>query len=58
MIDALTALRVEKNANLTTDELIKQVRRLGPKAVKARRRAPALMRKQTMPDQDEWWTMG
>lgn len=58
MIDALTALQVEKNANLTTDELVEQVRRLAPKAVKARRRAPGLMRKQTMPDRDEWWTMG
>jgi uncharacterized protein (TIGR03083 family) len=58
MIDALTALQVEKNADLTTDELIEQVRRLGPKAVKARRRAPGVMRKRTMPDQDEWWTMG
>jgi uncharacterized protein (TIGR03083 family) len=57
MIDALTALQVEKNANLTTDELVEQVRRLAPKAVKARRRAPNLMRKQAMPDQDEWWTM-
>ena len=58
MIDALTALQVEKNADLTTEELIEQLRRLAPKAVKARRRAPGLMRKQAMPDQDEWWTMG
>ncbi len=58
MIDALTALQVEKNADLTTAELIEQVRRLAPKAVKARRRAPGLVRRQTMPDQDEWWTMG
>lgn len=58
MIDALTALQVEKNADLTTVELTQQVRRLAPKAVKARRRAPGVIRKQTMPDQDEWWTMG
>jgi uncharacterized protein (TIGR03083 family) len=58
VIDALTALQVEKNAHLSTDELIEQLRRLAPKAVRARRRAPGLMRKQTMPDQDEWWTMG
>jgi uncharacterized protein (TIGR03083 family) len=58
MIDALTALQVEKNGGLTTDELVEQVRQLAPKAVKARRRAPGLMRKQTLPDQDEWWTMG
>lgn len=58
MIDALTALQVEKNADLTTGDLIEQVHRLAPKAIRARRRAPGLMRKQTMPDQDEWWTMG
>jgi len=58
LIDALTALQVEKNARLTTDELVHQVRRLAPKAVKARERAPGLIRKQTMPDSDEWWTMG
>lgn len=58
MIEALTALQVAQNTNLTTDELIEQVRRLAPKAVKARRRAPGLLRKQTMPDQDEWWAMG
>ena len=58
MIDALTALQVDKNASLRTDELAQQVRRLAPKAVKARRSAPALMRRQTMPDGDEWWTIG
>jgi hypothetical protein len=58
MIDALTSLQVEKNAGLTTDELVEQVRHLAPKAVRARRRAPGLIRRQTMPDQDEWWTMG
>jgi uncharacterized protein (TIGR03083 family) len=58
MIDALTALQVEKNAHLTTDDLVEQLRRLTPLAVKARRRAPALLRRQTMLDGDEWWTMG
>jgi uncharacterized protein (TIGR03083 family) len=58
MIDALTALQVEKNAHLSTEELIEQMHRCAPQAVRARRRAPALMRKQTMPDQGEWWTMG
>ncbi|MEH6818923.1 MAG: maleylpyruvate isomerase family mycothiol-dependent enzyme [Dietzia psychralcaliphila] len=57
-IDAMTALQVEKNAGLSTDELIGQIRRLAPKAAKNRRRAPAVMRKQTMPDNDEWWSMG
>jgi hypothetical protein len=58
MIDALTALQVEKNVNLRSDELVEQLRRLAPKAVKARRSAPALIRRQTQPDGDEWWTMG
>jgi len=58
IIDALTALQVEKNADLTTAELVEQLRRLAPKAARARRRAPGFMRKQTTPDQDEWWTMG
>lgn len=58
MIDALTALQVEKNVKLSADKLIEEMRRLAPKAVKTRRGAPGLMRKQTMPDQDEWWTMG
>ena len=58
LVDALTALQVEKNAHLTTEELIVQVRRLAPKAVRTRRRAPALMRRQTVADKDEWWTTG
>lgn len=58
LIDALTALQVEKNADLNTGELVDQVRRLAPKAVKNRRRAPGWVRRQTLPDQDEWWTMG
>lgn len=58
MIDSLTALQVEKNAGLTTSQLVDELRALAPKAVRARRRAPGLIRRQTMPDQDEWWTMG
>lgn len=58
MIDALTALQVEKNADLSTTELVEVLRRKAPKAVSARRRAPGFIRGQVMPDQDEWWTMG
>ncbi|MFN3600850.1 MAG: maleylpyruvate isomerase family mycothiol-dependent enzyme [Dietzia sp.] len=57
-VDAMTALQVEKNAGLSTDELIAQVRRLAPNAAKIRRGAPGLLRKQTMPDNDEWWSLG
>jgi hypothetical protein len=54
MVDALAALQVDKNADLRTDELVEQVRRLAPRAVEARRSAPALIRRQTMPER---WTM-
>lgn len=58
MIDELTALQVDRNAGLSTDELVQQLRRIAPRAVRFRRRAPGFMRGQTMPDQDEWWTIG
>lgn len=50
LIDAMTALQVEKSATLSTDKLVEQVRRFGPKAVRGRRRTPALVRGRTMPD--------
>lgn len=58
VVDALTALQVEKNADLSSDEVIQQFRRLSQRAVRARRRAPGLMRRQTLADNEEWWTMG
>jgi uncharacterized protein (TIGR03083 family) len=59
LIDALTALQVEKNDALTGTELVDEIRRLAPRAVKNRRRAPALIRNQTMNDEsDGWWTYG
>jgi uncharacterized protein (TIGR03083 family) len=58
LVDALTALQVDKNADLTTDELVAELRRVAPKAVRMRRRAPGLMRRQVVADGDEWWTMG
>ena len=58
-IDALTALQVEKNAPLTCAELVAETRSLAPRAVKNRRRAPAVVRNKTMNDEtDGWWTMG
>jgi uncharacterized protein (TIGR03083 family) len=63
-IDALTALQVEKNAGLTTAELVAAMRRAGPKAAKGRRRTPGFVRGRTVPEaQDvagdtEWWTFG
>jgi uncharacterized protein (TIGR03083 family) len=64
LIDALTALQVEKNAHLTPDEVVHSMRRTGPKAARARRRSPAFVRARTMPglqdvgDNQEAWTFG
>jgi uncharacterized protein (TIGR03083 family) len=63
-IDALTALQVEKNAGLSTAELVDAMRRTGPRAARARRRTPALVRNRKMPEEQdvdghkEWWTFG
>ncbi len=64
LIDALTAVQVEKNASLSTSDLLAALRSTGPKAVAARRRTPALVRNRRLPDaQDvggakEQWTFG
>ena len=57
-IDALTALQVEKNAAMSTGDLVQEMRRVGPNAARARRRTPTFIRNRTMRDQDEWWTFG
>ena len=63
-IDALTALQVRKNAHLSTDELIQEMRKVGPKAARTRRRTPAFIRNRKLPEVqavdgvDEWWTIG
>ena len=63
-IDALTALQVHMNANLGISEVVQQIRVLGPKAARGRRRTPAPVRSlrmhdaQHVGDQDEWWTFG
>lgn len=63
-IDALTALQVEERAGLTTAQLSERYARRSPKAARARRRTPGLIRRRTMPvpqhvnDQDETWTIG
>lgn len=64
LIDALTALQVDRNADLTPGELVEEMRRVGPKAAKARKRAPAFVRARTMPglqdvgEHQEAWTFG
>jgi uncharacterized protein (TIGR03083 family) len=63
-IDALTALQVRRNAGLTIDELVGKYRALAPKAVRGRRRVPAILRRRTMPERQlvngqlERWTFG
>lgn len=59
VIDALTRLQVEKNASLTTGELVGAVRATSPKAARIRRRAPNLVRRQTTDEEtDGLWTLG
>jgi uncharacterized protein (TIGR03083 family) len=63
-VDALTAVQVEKNADLTTDELVAAMRRSGHKAARARRRTPSIVRNRLIPElqdvdgQKEPWTFG
>ncbi len=63
-IDSLTALQVAKNANLSAGDLVENMRKVGPRAVRSRRRAPALIRNRRMPEaqdvggQSESWTFG
>lgn len=64
LIDALTAVQVEKNASLSTSDLVQAMRVVGPKAAAARRRTPGLVRNRRMPDaqdvggRQEEWTFG
>lgn len=58
-IDALTALQVEKNAELAAEEGAREYRRLSPQAVRNRRRAPRFLRNQTMEEEtDGRWSFG
>jgi uncharacterized protein (TIGR03083 family) len=63
-IDALTALQVEERAELTPQQLTERFQVAGPRAARARRRTPALIRRRTMPMQQavggqlETWTLG
>ncbi len=52
-IDALTAVQVDKNAGLSIAELVEAMRAVGPKAARARRRTPALVRNRTLPEPQE-----
>jgi uncharacterized protein (TIGR03083 family) len=59
MVDALTALQVEKNAALSPAEVVAEIRRLAPRAARNRRRVPTLLRERSMTDDvDGAWTFG
>lgn len=63
-IDALTALQVEEHADLTTQQVVDGLRRTGPRAARARRRTPGLIRRLRLPELQpiggtpEAWTLG
>ncbi len=63
-IDALTALQVEERVDLTPHQIVERFAVVGPKAARARRRAPWFIRRRAMPQQqhvagrDEVWTLG
>jgi uncharacterized protein (TIGR03083 family) len=63
MIDAMTATQVRERTGLTTAELVDRLTRAAPRAVRARRRTPALARwairmKQDPPFEQERWRYG
>ena len=64
-IDALTAVQVDENRDLSRQQLVDRFAQLGPKAATARRRTPGLIRNRTMPGMQpvgdgsmEPWTFG
>ncbi|HEU5107321.1 MAG TPA: maleylpyruvate isomerase family mycothiol-dependent enzyme [Micromonosporaceae bacterium] len=63
-IDELTALQVRLNAGLTVEELLDRYRALTVRAVRWRRRVPAVVRRRTLPERQlvagrlERWTLG
>ena len=63
MIDAMTATQVAERASMTPEAIIDALAAVAPKAVKARRRTPALLRrvvrmKQDPPFEAEKWQFG
>jgi uncharacterized protein (TIGR03083 family) len=63
-LDALTALQVEEHAHLSPSQLAERLHDVGPRAFRARRRTPGLVRRFRLPqqqlvgDQFETWTLG
>lgn len=64
-IDALTAEQVRRTARFDNTGLVERFATLGPKAARARKRAPGLLRRRAMPEKfvinppvEEAWTFG
>jgi uncharacterized protein (TIGR03083 family) len=63
-IDALTAVQVRREAPLSPGQLVEQLTALAPRAVRGRRRAPSLLRRRTVPEEQlvggvpEKWSFG
>lgn len=67
-VDALTALQVDERCDAAPEQLVQELRRLAPRAVRNRRRTPSFVRRRTMPDEQplggrpdsgtEQWTFG
>jgi uncharacterized protein (TIGR03083 family) len=64
LVDAQTAVQVEQRKHLGRDELRAELRRVGPRAAKGRRRIPRFVRRlrlpepQTVNDTPETWSIG
>jgi uncharacterized protein (TIGR03083 family) len=63
-IDALTALQVAERSDMTPASILARYEAVGPKAAKARKRTPGLIRRRPLPQdehvngRDESWTIG
>ena len=64
-IDALTAVQVEQRQSLSPNQLVERFAAVAPKAARARRRTPGLLRRRAMPEPQpigdgnhELWTFG
>jgi uncharacterized protein (TIGR03083 family) len=63
-IDSLTALQIDERRDMTPAQLVDRFAKVGPRAARARRRAPGFIRRRRMPipqlvgDTMEVWTIG
>jgi uncharacterized protein (TIGR03083 family) len=63
-IDALTAVQVEARTNMSAQQVTARMRLVGPRAARARRRIPSVVRNRRLPipqpvgGHDEDWTIG